>query len=144
MTMLKKVVDAVTELTVLNRKKREIEKRMDELKEVIRPWAKEKFLADRVGNPQLTMIEIPSSQGTCSVVFPRDTASIVKGTSPNIIKPKLPAEKWNLLFTDTVVLSDSFRESWLAAQSTFTKAERNLVLKVVTFQEATPRVEPAK
>ena len=144
MTMLKKVVDAVTELTVLNRKKREIEKRMEELKGVIRPWAREKWLQDRVGNPDLTMIEIPSSQGTCSVIFPRDSADIVAGTSPSIIKPKLPAEKWNLLFTETVVLSSGFRDSWLAAQNTFSKAERNLVLKVVTFKEATPRVETAK
>jgi hypothetical protein len=140
----KNIVDAVIELTTINRKAKELGKRMNELKELIRPYAIEVYGEARKGTPDLTMIEIPSTAGTLSVIFPRDVPKIIKGTDPNLVKMKLPLEKWNMAFVEEVSIKKEFSDSWTAEPCPFTKAERNLISKVIRFEEATPRIEPAK
>lgn len=140
----KHIIDAVLELTTINRKHKALAKRMGELKDIIRPYAVDVFGEARKGNPDLTMVEIPSAQGTLSVIFPKDKPTIIKGTNPNLVKMKLPLEKWNLAFVEEVSIKKEFSDSWAAEPCPFTKAERNLISKVIAFEEATPRIEPAK
>lgn len=137
------VIAAVVELTTINRKAKELIDRADELKETIRTYAIETRNAiPEVDRP--SMIEIPSKMGTCSIVFPHDEPKFIKGANPALAKLRLPLDKFSLAFTETIDINKKFWENWTQDPSAFTKEQRSIIQRVITFKEASPRVVPSK
>lgn len=144
MSIPKEVVTAATQATILKRKIAAATKELEECKEVIRPWAVEAYAQARHGNPELTMLEVPTKEGTLSVVFPHDKPSFIKGTEPEMLFQVLPPVKSALVVEREVVIVKGFYDSWTDASSPFTKSEQKVIQKVIEFKEQTPRIEPAK
>jgi len=137
------VIAAAVELTTINRKAKELIERANELKELLRGHAievRKAFSEDE----RPSMIEVPTDLGTCSIIFPHDEPKFIKGANPALAKLRLPLEKFNLAFTEEISINKKFWDTWKQEPSAFTKEQRGIISRVITFREATPRVEPSK
>lgn len=145
MSMVKKIVDAATKATVLKRKVTALNKELEECKDIIRPWAIEEYATARQGNSELTMLEVPTTEGTLSVVFPKDKPDFIKGANPEAMLVEMPPVRSNLIAMPKreVVIVKEFYENWVT-EGTFTKTERKFISRFIEFKEQTPRIEPAK
>lgn len=144
MNIPKSITDAATKTTILKRKIAALSTELEEAKDIIRSWAIEAYAVAQKGNPELTMLEVPTKEGTLSVIFPRDKPAFIKGTEPEMLFQTLPPMKSNLVVEHEVCIVKGFYESWTSPSSPFTKAEQKLIAKVIEFKEQTPRIEPAK
>lgn len=144
MNIPKNIVDASVKATVLKRKIAALVSELDECKDIIRPWAVETYATARAGNPELTMLEVPTSEGTLSVIFPRDKADFVKGKNIEALLIELVPMKADLIVKKEFVIAKGFYDSWTSVDSPFTKTEKKLVERYICFKEQTPRIEPAK
>lgn len=146
MSIPKDIIAAATEATVLKRKIEGHTKELEERKKTIRTWAIEAFVRAVANDPACTMLEVPTKEGTLSVIFPRDKPVVVEGQDLELVFQKLPPEKSSLVVEPLSGFSivKGFYEAWTAPSPPFTKTEQRLIRKVITFQGQTPRVEPSK
>lgn len=134
----------VAEATVLARKVKEDTSRLEELKKHIRTEAVK--LANKRCDDEL--VEFPSPEGNCTVVFPNDSIVIKKGVDPYIARDELPEPVWSLLFEEKVTLAPDFKLKLanLPHVSGFTLNSRcrAIIESLVENRENSPRVILAK
>ena len=147
MNIPKSVVNAAAELTVINRKVKELNKAAALLKEELRAYGVAALPEARALVPNTSMVEIPTEYGTCSIIFPHETPKLLKDASVNVnvqlLKLRLPLAVWQQTFVESIDIQKGFYDTWKLEES-YTKSERKMIEKVIGFEEATPRVEPAK
>lgn len=138
------VTQAAVEATILKRKIAALTEQLDEKKETIRAWANDAFPVARKADPELTMLEVPTKEGTLSVIFPSDKPVVRKGQELVTLSKDLVEAKSKLVVVQEWCISSDFKTNWLAPESPFTKAERKIIEKVIDWKPQTCRVEPAK
>lgn len=144
MSIPQNIVDAATEATVLKRKIAALSEQLEEKKNTIRSWATDRFAEIRKNDPGCTMLEVPTAEGTLSVIFPSDKPEVRKGQELAFLAKELLPAKAKLVVVQEWCLVSEFKKTWVSPESPFTKAERKIIEKVIGWKPQTPRVEPAK
>jgi hypothetical protein len=119
-----------------------LNKELDEKKSLIRDWASGEMKKLRALDPTLTMLEVPTREGTLSVVFPSDKPCLRAAATLDTLVENLKSSRVGLVAEQKWALSKDFKKNWLLGA--FTKTEQKEILRVITFEPETPKVEPAK
>jgi hypothetical protein len=143
MSIPKQIIAAAVQATIIKRKIAALSKDLEAAKDIIRPYATEWYQEARKGSPEMTMVEIPTTEGTLSVIFPSDKPDVKKGQKLELLVAELPQKRSELVVVSELSLVKTFKESYLT-EGFFSKSERRLIDKVIEWKEQTPRVEPAK
>ena len=145
MNIPKQITAAATQLTFINRKVKELNKAANLLKEELRSYGAEVLPEARAIDPNTSMVEIPTEYGACSIIFPHDTPKLLKDAQVNIqlVKLRMTIPTWNKTFVESIDIQKGFYDTW-ATSDGYTTDERRLIKKVIGFEAATARVEPAK
>lgn len=143
MSVPNNVVQAATEATILKRKISALTRQLDEKKAVIRAWAdgRRELAWNGVTAPE--MMEIPTEEGTLSIIFMSDQPSVKKGESLVTLVSELTPPVAKMVLVEKLEIAKTFKESW-RAPSDFTKAEQKIIEKVIGWSTPTTRIEPAK
>lgn len=142
MSIPKEITQASEEATVLKRKVAALTKELEERKTLIRDWAGGEMKKLRLVDPSLTMIEVPTKEGTLSVVFPSDKPTVRQAASLDTLVENMKGARLPLVAQQKWVLVPEFKKNWL--NGAFTKTEQRDILRVIGWEEETARVEPAK
>lgn len=142
MSIPKEITQASEEATVLKRKVAALTKELEERKTLIRDWAGGEMKKLRLVDPSLTMIEVPTKEGTLSVVFPSDKLTVRQAASLDTLVENMKGARLPLVAQQKWVLAPEFKKNWL--NGAFTKTEQRDILRVIGWEEETARVEPAK
>ena len=138
------VVQASLQATILKRKIAALTKDLDEKKAVIRTWANDAYPLARKADPECTMLEVPTREGTLSVIFPSDKPEVKEGAELETLAKELLPVKSQLVVAQEWRMVKEFKENWLAEPTLFSKQERKIIEKVIFWKPQTCRIEPAK
>lgn len=148
MAIPKSIENAAVRATQLKRQIADLLVGLDKEKDAIRTWA----MTEKEKDAGLSMLEIPTNEGTCTVTFPIDKPEVVKGMDPMILLHQIAPAKLELIGTveSKWVFAKGFGELWNRVardgvdSSLFSPDDHKAIELVVTLKPQTPRVEPAK
>lgn len=143
MSVPNNVVQAATEATILKRKISALTRQLDEKKALIRAWADGRHALAWNGETAPEMMEIPTEEGTLSIIFMSDQPSVKKGESLVTLVSQLTPPVAKMVLVEELAIAKTFKESW-RSPSDFTKAEQKIIEKVIGWSTPTTRIEPAK
>jgi hypothetical protein len=102
--MSTKMAQTIVAAVELQRSIKESTEKLDALKATIRSEA-EKIATKRKDD---SLVEFESPVGTASVCFVKDAVSVIKGVNLHELKEIIPAQTWEHLFEEKIVLSSGF------------------------------------
>ena len=143
MSVPNNVVQAATEATILKRKISALTRQLDEKKALIRAWADGRRELAWSGETAPEMMEIPTEEGTLSIIFMSDQPFVKKGESLVTLASQLTPPVAKMVIVEELAIAKTFKESW-RSPSDFTKAEQKIIEKVIGWSTPTTRIEPAK
>lgn len=129
---MSKIIEKIEEATKLDRAIKALTEQLATLKDDIRADALKK--AAHNGDNK---VEYQTQLGVCTVVMVKDRADIVKGVDPMALVGILPAEAWDGLFLEKVVINTKEFEGTYAG---LTKAQAKVVEGFIEHKPVEPRV----
>ena len=111
MSVPNNVVQAATEATILKRKISALTRQLDEKKALIRAWADGRRELAWNGETAPEMMEIPTEEGTLSIIFMSDQPSVKKGESLVTLVSQLTPPVAKMVLVEELAIAKTFKES---------------------------------
>lgn len=147
MKIPKNITTAATRATILKRQIADLTIELEACKEVIRPWAIEIYDEDKEEGQITTSLEVPTNEGTLMVIFPKDSPKVIDGKNLETITEIMPIPISRFAVIQAWKFHKDFYSHWKTSEEDkgpFKQSELKLMLSIIEWNRATPRVEPAK
>ncbi len=147
MNIPKSITTAATRATILKRQIADLTIEYEACKDIIRPWAIGIYDEDKKDGEIITSLEVPTDEGTLMVIFPKDSPTAINGKTLGTITEIMPLPISRFAVIQDWKFHKDFYSHWKTSEDDkgpFKLSELKLMLSIIEWKRATPRVEPAK